>query len=44
VQVHARATSLTASQFLDALLDRMPFPIAALQVDGGSEEDLQAAE
>jgi transposase InsO family protein len=37
VQVHARATSLTASQFLDALLDRMPFPIAALQVDGGSE-------
>jgi len=32
-----RATSLAAAHFLDALVDRMPFPIAALQVDGGSE-------
>jgi len=25
------------AQFLDALLERMPFPVRALQVDGGSE-------
>ena len=37
VEVHERATSLAAAHFLDALIDRMPFPIAALQVDGGSE-------
>jgi transposase InsO family protein len=37
VQVHARATAATATAFLDALLERMPFRIAALQVDGGSE-------
>jgi transposase InsO family protein len=37
LEVHERATSLAAAHFLDALLDRMPFPIAALQVDGGSE-------
>jgi len=37
VEVHERATSLAAAHFLDTLLDRMPFPVAALQVDGGSE-------
>lgn len=37
LEVHERATSLAAAHFLDTLLDRMPFPIAALQVDGGSE-------
>jgi putative transposase len=37
VQVHAKATALDAAQFLEALLARMPFPVAALQVDGGSE-------
>lgn len=37
VEVHERATSLAAAHFLDTLVDRMPFPIAALQVDGGSE-------
>jgi putative transposase len=37
LEVHERATSLAAAHFLDALVDRMPFPIAALQVDGGSE-------
>jgi putative transposase len=37
VEVHERATSLAAAHFLDSLVDRMPFPIAALQVDGGSE-------
>ena len=37
LQVHARATAATATEFLDALLERMPFRVAALQVDGGSE-------
>ena len=37
VEVHERATSLAAAHFLDTLLDRMPFRVAALQVDGGSE-------
>jgi transposase InsO family protein len=37
VEVHPRATSLAAAHFLDSLVNRMPFPIAALQVDGGSE-------
>ena len=37
LEVHRRATSLAAARFLDSLLDRTPFPIKALQVDGGSE-------
>ena len=37
VQLEARATAATAAQFLDTLLERMPFSVAALQVDGGSE-------
>ena len=37
VEVHRRATSLAAARFLDTLLDRVPFPVKALQVDGGSE-------
>lgn len=37
VELHARATSLAAAHFLDTLIERMPFRIAALQVDGGSE-------
>jgi len=37
VEVHERATSLAAAHFLDTLVNRMPFPIAAVQVDGGSE-------
>jgi putative transposase len=37
VEVHGRATSLAAARFLDTLLDRLPFPPGALQVDGGSE-------
>ncbi len=36
LEVHARATSLAAARFLDGLRDRMPFPVAALQVEGGS--------
>jgi transposase InsO family protein len=35
--VAERATAATAVEFLDALLARMPFPLRALQVDGGSE-------
>jgi putative transposase len=37
VEVHRRATSLAAARFLDTLLNRLPFPVRALQVDGGSE-------
>jgi putative transposase len=37
IQAHGRATAYAASQFLETLLHRMPFPIRALQVDGGSE-------
>ena len=37
VEAHSRATSNTASGFIDVLLKRMPFPIKAIQVDGGSE-------
>ena len=35
--VHTRATATTAARFLEDLLARMPFPVKALQVDGGSE-------
>jgi len=37
LEAHTRATSNTASVFIDAILKRMPFPIKAIQVDGGSE-------
>jgi putative transposase len=37
IQAHRRATAQSATQFLETLLLRMPFPIRALQVDGGSE-------
>ena len=37
VEAHSRATATTAAGFLNALLARMPFPIKAIQVDGGSE-------
>jgi len=37
VQAHSRATAQSATEFLDTLTHRMPFPIRALQVDGGSE-------
>jgi len=35
--VYTRATANTAAQFLDALEARLPFPLKAIQVDGGSE-------
>ncbi len=37
VSVYSRATASTATDFLDALERRMPFPVKAIQVDGGSE-------
>jgi transposase InsO family protein len=37
MEVYGRATAQTATAFLDALVRRMPFPIRALQIDGGSE-------
>jgi putative transposase len=35
--VHSRATAALAETFLDEILTRMPFPVRALQIDGGSE-------
>ena len=37
LEVHTRATAAIACDFLDTLQARMPFPLKALQVDGGSE-------
>jgi len=37
LEAHTQATSHTAACFIDALLQRMPFPVRAIQVDGGSE-------
>ncbi len=37
VEVHTKATSNTAVDFLGTVFKRMPFPVRALQVDGGSE-------
>ena len=35
--VYGRATAATARDFLDAVIERMPGPVRAIQVDGGSE-------
>jgi transposase InsO family protein len=45
LEVHTRATARTAATFLDAIQERMPFPVRAIQVDGGSEfqADFEAA-
>ena len=37
VGVRATASSGTATDFLEEVVDRMPFPVQAIQVDGGSE-------
>jgi len=37
LSIYSRATATTAAGFLDVLSRRMPFPIKAIQVDGGSE-------
>lgn len=36
-QVRRRATAAAAAQFLDKVIARLPFPVSAIQVDGGSE-------
>lgn len=43
--IYSRATANTASQYLDELVERTPFTIKAIQVDGGSEfkADFEAA-
>lgn len=44
-QVYRRASSLAASMFLEYMERKFPFPILAIQVDGGSEfkKDFEAA-
>ena len=37
IEVYSRATATTAAHFLDKLERRSPFPLRAIQVDGGSE-------
>ena len=37
LEAHTRATSAAATRYLDTLERRMPFPIKAIQIDGGSE-------
>jgi transposase InsO family protein len=37
ISIHKQATAASASHFLDVLEARMPFPVKAIQVDGGSE-------
>lgn len=37
LDLHDRATASTATRALDAILKRMPFPVRAVQIDGGSE-------
>ena len=37
VEVHRRATAHAATAFLGTVQARMPFPVKAIQVDGGSE-------
>ena len=45
LEAHTRASSHTATAFIDTLPERMPFPVKVIQVDGGSEcQDLLEAE
>ena len=41
LEVHTRASAATAGSFLGSLQKRMPFPIRAIQVDGGSEYEAE---
>jgi putative transposase len=36
-EAYSRATATTASLFIDKVIKDMPFPVTAIQVDGGSE-------
>jgi len=35
--IYQRSTATNAAHFLDKLMERMSFPLKAIQVDGGSE-------
>ena len=37
MSIHRQANASTAAHFLDILQERMPFPVKAIQVDGGPE-------
>jgi transposase InsO family protein len=37
LEAYTRATAKTAASFINTILERMPFPVRAIQVDGGSE-------
>ena len=37
IEAHTTATSKSATSFISTLINRMPFPVRAIQVDGGSE-------
>jgi transposase InsO family protein len=37
LEAHGRATAHAAAGFLDTIIERMPFRVEAIQVDGGSE-------
>jgi transposase InsO family protein len=37
IKVYGSATSSLAAKYLDTLISRMPFPVKAIQIDGGSE-------
>ena len=37
IELGRRATAVAAAAFLDALIERMPFPVRAISVDNGSE-------
>ncbi len=45
LDVYHHATARSAASFLDGFLERVPFPVRAIQVDGGSEfkADFEAA-
>lgn len=37
IEVHTQAKATSTARFLDTLISRMPFPVKAIQADGGSE-------
>lgn len=37
IDISSRATSASAARFIDSIIQRMPFRVKAIQVDGGSE-------
>jgi hypothetical protein len=42
LDIYRLAASVNAAHFLDALEERMPFPVKAIQVDGGSGCDQES--